>query len=111
MRPGFAGCSFWPSEETCPPRRRLRCKRSGLSSMRPMYGISDAIKLAVFTLQYTCALIGALIAVQLVIIAGDIRIAPSDQTPTALEHHETPVHAAGPQRRATSKHIGYPDPA
>lgn len=54
-----------------------------------MYGISDAIKLAVFTLQYACVLIGALIAVQLVVIAGGTGIALSDQTPTALEHNET----------------------
>jgi hypothetical protein len=48
-----------------------------------MYGISDAIKLAIFTLQYACALIGGLIAVQLVVIGGGGGNALSDQAPTA----------------------------
>jgi hypothetical protein len=50
-----------------------------------MYEMSDLTKLAVFALQYACALIGALIAVQLVVIAGGNEISPSDQTPTASE--------------------------
>ncbi len=51
-----------------------------------MFGMSDLTKLAVFTLQYACALIGALVAVQLVVIAGGDEI---DQTPTASERRET----------------------
>ena len=54
-----------------------------------MFGISDLTKLAIFALQYACALIGALIAVQLVVIASGDEISPSDQTPTASERRET----------------------
>jgi len=54
-----------------------------------MYGMSDLTKLAIFALQYACALIGALIAVQLVVLASGDEISPSDQTPTATERHET----------------------
>jgi hypothetical protein len=50
--------------------------------------MSDLTKLAIFALQYACALIGALIAVQLVLANGD-EISASDQTPIASERHET----------------------
>ena len=53
-----------------------------------MYGISDLTKLAIFALQYACALTGALIAVQLVVLASGDEISPSAQTPTASERPE-----------------------
>jgi len=51
--------------------------------------MSNLTKLAIFALQYACALIGALIAVQLVVHAGSDEILPSAQTRTASEGHET----------------------
>jgi len=60
----------------------------------PMYGITDLTKLAIFTLQYACALIGALIALQLGVLAGGDQISTSVQTPAASERHE----AWGPGR-------------
>ena len=65
-----------------------------------MYRMSDLTKLAIFGLQYACALIGALIAVQLVVLASDDQISASDQTPIASERHETwgPGRAIGHQR-------------
>jgi hypothetical protein len=39
-----------------------------------MYGISDLTKLAIFTLQFACALIGALIVVQLGVLASDVNV-------------------------------------
>ena len=59
-----------------------------------MFGMSDLTKLAVFTLQYACALLGGLIAVQLVVLASGDEISPPDQTPTASERRET----SGPGR-------------
>ena len=54
-----------------------------------MYGLSDLTKLAIFALQYACALLGGLIAVQLVVLASGDEISPPDQTPTASERRET----------------------
>ena len=51
--------------------------------------MSDLTKLAIFALQYACALIGALIAVQLLVFASGDKISPSDQTSTASERRET----------------------
>jgi len=63
--------------------------RAGLSNGCPMYGITDAIKLAVFTLQYACALMGVLIAIQFVIIGADVGIVSSASTSTAVEQQGT----------------------
>lgn len=53
-----------------------------------MYEISDAIELALFTLRYACALLGTLIAVQLIVIGGGTDFASSNQTRSALAHQE-----------------------
>ena len=73
-----------------------------------MFGISDLTKLVIFALQYACALIGALIAVQLVVIAGGDEILPSDQTPTASERRETWGPGRGFYRPSSPAKLGPP---